>query len=290
MMPDNQHRSIKVSPQVAFLLVSLSLGQLGDGLNIFQGIYLVGRGWNEGSVGLALSLMGLTALIIQPWAGDWVDKTTVDRRILLAGSCLMTALSASSILLVHKGNTDHMLIFSTKILEGAMSSFLGPCLAALTLACFGPNDFDAVMASNILWGHVGSVAAAVLAGIVSYILYPDVEYCFLVIGASALIACFFLQYLPQGDPLMGRGFATKESPSMKIEVEQDTGGTYGFIKPIESDETTLDLDLVLAEADSMNVLLPKNNKEDESPTAASYWEIFTDTKSVILCLTGFFFQ
>ena len=74
-------RMLQISPRAAFLLVSLSLGQLGDGLNIFQGIYLVGIGWNEGSVGLALSLMGLTSLIIQPWAGDWVDKTTVDRRV-----------------------------------------------------------------------------------------------------------------------------------------------------------------------------------------------------------------
>ena len=60
--------------KIAFVLVSLSLGQLGDGLNVFQGIYLVGVGWNEGSVGVALSLMGLTALVMQPWAGDWVDK------------------------------------------------------------------------------------------------------------------------------------------------------------------------------------------------------------------------
>ena len=36
-----------LSPKLAFLLVSLALGQLGDGLNIFQGIYLVGKGWNE---------------------------------------------------------------------------------------------------------------------------------------------------------------------------------------------------------------------------------------------------
>ena len=53
-----------ISPRTAFLLVAFSLGQVGDGLNIFQGIYLVGLGWNEGSVGLALSLMGLTALIV----------------------------------------------------------------------------------------------------------------------------------------------------------------------------------------------------------------------------------
>lgn len=61
-----------LSPSVAFLIVSFSLGQLGDGLNIFQGIYLVAIGWNEGAVGIALSMMGFTALMVQTYAGDWV--------------------------------------------------------------------------------------------------------------------------------------------------------------------------------------------------------------------------
>ena len=59
-------RRLLLSPKLAFLVVSLALGQLGDGLNIFQGIYLVGKGWNEGSVGIALSLPGLEADTLVP--------------------------------------------------------------------------------------------------------------------------------------------------------------------------------------------------------------------------------
>ena len=53
-----------VSPAVAFLLVSFSLGELGDGLNIFQGIYLVGLGWNEGAVGTALSIVSIAVIVL----------------------------------------------------------------------------------------------------------------------------------------------------------------------------------------------------------------------------------
>jgi len=189
-----------LTPKLAFLLVSFSLGELGDGLNIFQGVYLVGVGWNEGNVGIALSLMGLTALVVQPWAGDWVDKTTVDRRVFLGTASVVTALSASTILLVRQGNTDHSLIFISKIIEGVAASFIGPCLAALTLATFGPRHFDSIMASNILWGHIGSVVAAVLAGVVAYGFYPNTKYCFLVIGSAALFALIFIPHLPQEIP------------------------------------------------------------------------------------------
>ena len=251
---------MQVAPKIIFLLVAFSLGELGDGLNIFQGVYLVGIGWNEGSVGLALSLMGLTALIVQPWAGDWIDKTTADRRIFLTTASIITALSALAVLFVKEGNNSHGLIFISKIIEGVTASFIGPCLAALTLATFGPNHFDAVMASNILWGHIGSVASAVLAGLVAYVLYPNIKYCFLVIGAAALSACLFIPHLPQGDPQMGRGFQGK--------VAMDE---YGQLERLGSDET--------------------GTSDTKAPLeAASYRAVFTDTKTCLICLTGFFFQ
>lgn len=266
-MEEKRRRGIGViPPKLAFLLVSFSLGELGDGLNIFQGVYLVGTGWNEGSVGIALSLMGLTALVFQPWAGDWVDKTTVDRRIFLAVASVVTAASASAILFVRNGNNgaDHVLIFISKIIEGVAASFIGPCVAALTLANFGPRHFDAIMASNILWGHVGSVVAAILAGAVAYFLYPNVKYCFLVIAAAALLAIVFVPHLPQGDPLMGRGFQGKFAMNEE-----------GHLERLESDETTVKVD---------------NHERELTPEAASYWDTFSNKTTSILCFTGFFFQ
>mmetsp|Transcript_1647 Transcript_1647/g.2009 ORF Transcript_1647/g.2009 Transcript_1647/m.2009 type:complete len:102 (-) Transcript_1647:1273-1578(-) len=86
-----------LTPAVAFAAVSFFLGQLGDGLNVFQGIYLVNIGWNEGAVGAALSLMGLTALIVQTFSGDVIDKITIDRRKVLSIAALITSFSALAI-------------------------------------------------------------------------------------------------------------------------------------------------------------------------------------------------
>eukprot|EP00978_Attheya_sp_CCMP212_P047006 scaffold421184_cov56-Attheya_sp.AAC.11 len=247
-------------PVIAFAIVSFSLGELGDGLN-------VGIGWNEGSIGIALSLMGLTALLCQTMAGDIVDKTTFDRRYFLVAASIFTAVSASTVLLVREGNVDHMLIYISKVIEGIASSFIGPCLAALTMACFGPDQFDAVMASNILWGHIGSVLAAVLAGGTAYILYPNIKYCFLVIGFSALVAVLFIGYLPQGDTLMGRGFKhikteeeeNKEQPVENLNVESTSSNSA---TPSSQEAARFSL------MNSASTAIP------DMPEAASYRDVF----------------
>ena len=250
-----------ISPKIAFLLVSFCLGELGDGLNIFQGIYLVGIGWNEGAVGTALSLMGLTALIVQTWAGDLVDKTKSDRRNFLTSASIVTALSASAIFFVRDGNQDHGLIFVTKIIEGVASSFIGPCLAALTLATFGPRHFDAVMASNVLWGHIGSVVAAVLAGAIAFFLYPDIKLCFLVISLSAIAAVLFVRFLPEGDQMMGRGFPGKQALD-----------EFGHVEFLDDSNK-------FAEGD------PSNPQKEEAPQAIAYWDLISDKRSFLLCIS-----
>lgn len=76
------------------------------------------------------------------------------------------------------------------------------------------------MASNILWGNIGSVLAVIVAGLVANLMYPDIKFCFLVISASALMAAVFLHCLPQGDPLMGRGFVGKVAMDEQGELEK----------------------------------------------------------------------
>mmetsp|Transcript_25331 Transcript_25331/g.38722 ORF Transcript_25331/g.38722 Transcript_25331/m.38722 type:complete len:533 (+) Transcript_25331:111-1709(+) len=206
---------------VAFGLVSFFLGELGDGLNIFQGIYLVNIGWNESAIGIALSLMGFTALVCQTFAGDLIDRSssesessntnsgtnrrTIDRRKILSIAATLTACSALAVLFVKVGNQDHSLMYITKIIEGVASSFIMPCLAALTLANYGGEQFDHVMANNLLWGHIGSALSAILAGVAAYVFYPNIKSCFYVIGVSALCAVYCVRYLPEGDVNMGRG-------------------------------------------------------------------------------------
>ena len=66
---------------------------------------------------------------------------------------------------------------------------------------------------------------------------------------------------------MGRGFAGKTAMDEHGQVEQ---------LEMESEQVALQSGDVAS--------------EEEAPEAASYWEVFGDRKSLVLCCTGFFFQ
>ena len=251
-----------LTPERTFNAVAFFIGEIGDGLNYFQGMYLVVQGWNASAIGYALSLMGFTTLFMQTFAGDLVDKVTIDRRILLAMAALTTAGSASTIMFVRDGNRDHMLMYITKVLEGVAASFMTPCLTALTLANFGPKRFDAIMAKNIFWGLVGYAIAATLVGASAYVLYPNIKYCFLVMGFSALMASLLTSFLPEGHPKLGSGFHIEDEQEKKALDEESSHS---------SDENT--------------TLVSRNKFK-----AASYWSVMTEPRTLTFCLTGFFFQ
>jgi len=243
---------------------------------VHQGIYLVNIGWNESAIGIAFLSMGLTSLIVQTYAGDIIDKTSIDRRLILGLAALLTSCSVMAIFFVHDNgaNTDHAMMYITKIIEGMASSFINPCLAALTLASFGPDQFDTIMASNTLWSHIGSSLSAILAGTAAYVFYPQIKFCFFVISFSGLLALFFIQCLPEGDPLMGRGFASSNKS-----LQDDDEDSNDHV--LEADELKHNIILYTKSKDGIDT----NN-----PIAFSYIEVMSEPKTLILCLTGFFFH
>lgn len=244
-----------ITPTRTFAAVSFFIGELGGGLNYFQAMYLVVLGWNESAIGVALSLMGFTNLFMQTIAGNIVDKATVDRRILLCFAALTTAGSAMAIMYVREGNQDHMLMYITKVFEGIACSFMSPCLTALTLANFGPEQFDSIMASNVFWGLVGYAISATLVGVAAYVFYPNIKLCFLILGLSAAAASALARHLPEGTPKLGSGFQVENRANDDLEKDENTS------------------------------LFQRKSQE-----AASYWTVFTDRRTLTFCLTGFFFH
>eukprot|EP00594_Rhizosolenia_setigera_P002511 CAMPEP_0178946760 /NCGR_PEP_ID=MMETSP0789-20121207/4464_1 /TAXON_ID=3005 /ORGANISM="Rhizosolenia setigera, Strain CCMP 1694" /LENGTH=390 /DNA_ID=CAMNT_0020626787 /DNA_START=271 /DNA_END=1443 /DNA_ORIENTATION=+ len=182
-----------------------------------------------------------------------------------------------AIMFVREGNRDHLLIYITKVVEGVASSFIAPCVAALTLANFGPSKFDSIMASNVLWGHIGSAISAILAGAVSYIFYPNIKSCFFVIGFSAFCAIMWIPFLPEGNPLLGRGFHTGDD-----NLEEQSSMDGYLLKRVSTGPVTSGPGRIIP--------YPRPKKEKEDHNAAGYMTVLMEPKTLTLCLTGFFFH
>lgn len=261
-----------ISPQLGFLLVSLTLGELGDGLNLFQGIYLIEIGWKESQVGIALALRGLAALLAQPMAGIWVERSGVDRRLLLAVASLGTAAGASTILWIRGDNEEYRidkgLFFASKAIEGISASFIIPCVALLTLAQFGPELMDTVMASHMVWSQIGAVLAAIAAGIVAYIYYPNVKYCFWVVIIAALFTILFTPFLSQD--------AEKDRSDKEKSSRED-----GAIEAPQSHLERWENDAVTT---------PYSNIGEFKQHRTTLLNAVSCPRTRLLCIIGFFFQ
>jgi MFS family permease len=188
----------------------------------------------------------------------------------------LTACSALAVLFVKVGNQDHSLMYITKVIEGVASSFITPCLAALTLANYGGEQFDHVMANNLLWGHVGSALSAILAGLAAYVFYPNIKSCFYVIGISALCAVYCVRYLPEGDVNMGRGLVVLNDGNEMNENNNKMNihdGNDGNGDDMNGNDT-----------------LTKSKTEIQEQEVATYMTVLLEPKTLVLGLTGFFFH
>ena len=89
-----------------------------------------------------------------------------------------------------------------------------------------------------------------------------------------------VQFLPEGNPLLGRGLQTHQNTS---------GGTLDdALAPPSS--TNDDFKDNMNNETTNYINMDQQQKSGSTEEVASYWSILADRKTLVLCLTGFFFH
>ena len=153
------HRSLHALEASNFFLADVQTG-----LGPFLAAYLAGAGWDAGRVGLALTLAGVTTVMLQTPAGALVDRIRSKRAVLIAGVCVL-AVGA----LVLASGTRPLLVYPAQILIGGAAPFLAPTLAAITMGLVGKNLFDQQFGRNQAFNSAGNVACALGIAAVSHL-------------------------------------------------------------------------------------------------------------------------
>lgn len=196
-----------ISTLSAFLLTSFSLAELDNGYQIFFDMYLLALGWRESAVIFAGILRGAVESCFKGVVGDIIDKTTWDRRNMLAIASMIVAATSFMVFFVDGSEpVDKMTVYIVDTIESAAHAFLEPAFAAITLSAFGPELFDEMQVKKELVAHAGAIISGILSSIVAWVMYPSIQLVFLLPAVFAICIVLYVRFIPRGDPLMGRGF------------------------------------------------------------------------------------
>jgi MFS family permease len=135
------------------------------GVGPFLAIYLAGYHWNEQRVGLALTIGGIAGIAAQTPAGGLVDKVRAKRALICAG-ILVLAMGA----LVIAFFPSLWAVLTAQAMIGAISSVFMPAIAAISLGIVGTQLFDRRQGRNQSFNSAGNVTAAVLMGLIGYLI------------------------------------------------------------------------------------------------------------------------
>lgn len=158
--------------------LNLFVANIQTGFGPFIAVYLTTRGWTQGSIGFALSVGTVAAMVSQIPAGALVDMSR--RKSLIAGLSLL-AFSLCALLFAIRPSI--LSVFIAEILHGFASCTLGPCIAAMSVAIAGRAGLSVRFGRNARFSSIGNAIGAALMGGIGYYLSSRAVF-FLAAGIS----------------------------------------------------------------------------------------------------------
>lgn len=234
---------LAISTLTAFLLTAFSLAELGDGFGMYFDMYLLAVGWGEKSVVISQIFRGVVDLLLKGFVGDIIDKTHYDRRWFLGIASLAIGTSSLMVFFVNGAETsDKAFVYIVRSVESVALTFLNPAFSAITLSAFGPEMFDGMNVQKEIVSHAGSILSNILSAGLAWIIYPAIQFVFILPSLFAASAIIFVKYIPRGDPLMGRAF------HLHTEKRDEQG------------------------------CVVDTHQDEPEPVPATYWDVFSDKR------------
>jgi len=141
------------------------LADVQSGVGPFLAIYLAASGWNEQTIGIALTGGGIAGIIAQTPAGALADRVRSKRALI---ACGVMALAVGALMIA--AHPSFWPVMAAQTLIGVSSSVFGPTVVAIALGLVGRELFDRRQGRNQTFNSAGNVVAAVSMGLIGYFL------------------------------------------------------------------------------------------------------------------------
>ena len=131
-----------------------------DGLGPYLAVYLLTeQKWDEGRIGIVMSVATIAGLLAQTPAGALIDATTAKRMIMVGAAMVVTA--ASLLLPVFP---DFWPVAVSQGIAHAAGVIFPPAIAGISLGVVGHRAFTRRVGRNETFNHAGNFVSAVIAG------------------------------------------------------------------------------------------------------------------------------
>eukprot|EP00985_Skeletonema_marinoi_P008447 scaffold3842_cov150-Skeletonema_marinoi.AAC.1 len=277
----NQHgpslTTKKVNDQITTILrlilcFNFLIAPVKDGLAPLVSVYLVAeKGWDAGRAGIIWFTRDISALLCQTCVGGFVDGFE-NKRLLLILATASASIAASSMVFTQ----NFAFLIMKSIVEGVATCFITPCKNSVVLGLIGHEQFDEVAKANEIAHHAGSFLFIVIAGVVSFVLYPNNVGVFYIIGAGGLMACLSLLLMPLTISEGESDSDSSSSPSSIPDGADARGGRRSSNRPGLSRTRSL--------------IDQKSSRNLEGEEATSYSSIIKDKNIAIFASSVFFFH
>ena len=203
-------RSLRGLDSVNFLMADVR-----DGVGPYISVFLAGRDWQAGPIGIALAASNIAAALFQIPAGLMVDSLRI-KRALIAAAALLVGLGCVLIVFYPSFWT----VIAAQSVLGAASAVIPPAIAALSLGIVGRRLLPGRVSRNESFNHLGSFAAAALAGVLG--TWLGVQYVFYLVAmfAAASAAAVLLINPAEVDRELARGGEGAENAGEPIPFRQ----------------------------------------------------------------------
>src|SRR5882762_4225702 len=170
------------------------LGNVKDGLGPFLAIFLMSsQHWDAGSIGIVLTISGVTTAITRGPFGALVDSVRW-KRTLIAVGVVTVATAAVAMALIPK----FWPVVTAQVFTGLADAIFPSAVAAISLGIVGRKRFTRRVGRNEAFNHAGNVTTAIVAGVAGYLIDPSAV---LWIVAGLALVCIFAAYAVEADAI-----------------------------------------------------------------------------------------
>jgi MFS family permease len=193
------------------------LADVRDGLGPYLAVYLLTeQKWDEGRIGIVMSVATIAGLLAQTPAGALIDATTAKRMIMVGAAMVVTA--ASLLLPVFP---DFWPVAVSQGIAHAAGVIFPPAIAGISLGVVGHRAFTRRVGRNETFNHAGNFVSAVIAGGAAFLFGPVVVFFLLAVQSVASIASIWAIPEKAIDHDLARGLHDAETGD--TEREQPSG-------------------------------------------------------------------